>query len=309
MRATILVLLVAVVGGLGRPAAAELCEKCRNGVYIQSLGRCQSCGEATGSGAFKICPKCSAEKNRCEHCLARLNGPKRPPNAKTPKRPQPIQPGKPGTYTAGRWKYRLEVAAAGSHQKRGRLLLDDVEMADPKLNDYLLTPWGPVVWVGLEQNTRRRGWMFVPIPTAKRKGKLLPTPGDQTQLIGLTQADSGTTVSAILKTVVVICLPGNATTGYRWQIADTGSGALKQLGQDEYFARPRPPRWAGGGGTFVFKFQAVNSATANVKLVYVRPWEKNKAPAKTFTVTIKVRSKRQDDPRSGSRARRLGAMR
>jgi len=298
MRGTILVLLVAVVGGLGRPAAAELCAKCRNGVYIQSLGRCQWCGGSTGSGAFKICPKCSAEKDRCEHCLRRLDGPKRTPDAKTPHRPQPIQPGRPGTYTAGRWEYRLEVAAAGpgNRVKRGRLLFDNMELPQPQPNDYLLTPWGPVVWVGLGRDRQRRGWMFVPIPTAKRKGKLLPTPGGRARQVGLTKADSGSTVDVAVKTVVVICLLGNPTTGYRWQIAGIGNGVVKQLGRDEYFPRPRPPGWAGGGGTFVFKFQAVRPGTASLNLVYVRPWEKGKAPAKTFTATVEVRPAQQRSP-------------
>jgi predicted secreted protein len=47
----------------------------------------------------------------------------------------------------------------------------------------------------------------------------------------------------------------------------------------------------GAGGTFVFKLQAVKPGNSTVKLVYVRPWEKDKPPVRTFTVTIEVQGK------------------
>jgi inhibitor of cysteine peptidase len=47
----------------------------------------------------------------------------------------------------------------------------------------------------------------------------------------------------------------------------------------------------GVGGTFVFKFSAAKAGKTEVNLEYVRPWEKNKKPVKTFTATIEVEEK------------------
>ncbi len=53
-------------------ALADLCPKCKDGMYIQSVGECVVCKEFTASGAFKLCKKCSAKLKECEHCRAPL---------------------------------------------------------------------------------------------------------------------------------------------------------------------------------------------------------------------------------------------
>ena len=42
----------------------------------------------------------------------------------------------------------------------------------------------------------------------------------------------------------------------------------------------------GFGGTFIFHFNVVKATKTKIRLVYVRPWEKDKPPEKTFEVTI-----------------------
>jgi inhibitor of cysteine peptidase len=54
-------------------------------MYIMNIGTCQSCGGTTGSGAFKLCRKCSNNQHKCEHCLAALGGEQ--PAAKDDKAP------------------------------------------------------------------------------------------------------------------------------------------------------------------------------------------------------------------------------
>jgi predicted secreted protein len=49
---------------------AALCSECRDKMFIESEGKCIDCGGPTASGALKLCPKCSAKRHQCEHCLA-----------------------------------------------------------------------------------------------------------------------------------------------------------------------------------------------------------------------------------------------
>jgi inhibitor of cysteine peptidase len=274
--------------GLSRPVVAELCEKCRGQAYVLNVGVCTSCGGETRSGAFKLCRAYSDEQGKCEDCLALLDTAKQPPEKQPPK-PEPIDPKKSGTYSFGKWKYRLSITAPGtrSEGKRGELSYDGQKLPAAELNDHYRTPWGLIYWVGdPEMIWGLHGWMPAPSEQAERKGKLLSPP--EAQDVQLTAADNGKTVTAVVGKTIVISLEGNITTGYGWQIAEVKGKAVESLGKPSYATRPHQPGMVGVGGTFTLKFKAAEPGTAALKLVYVRPWEKDKPPEKTFAVTIKV---------------------
>ena len=91
--------------------------------------------------------------------------------------------------------------------------------------------------------------------------------------------------------LLAISLEGNASTGYSWEIDadgapqltlapppdDTGAGA----------AEGSPPK-VGSPTTLHWHFEAAQPGTTTVRLVYLRPWEKEVAPAQTaeFKVTV-----------------------
>lgn len=84
-------------------------------------------------------------------------------------------------------------------------------------------------------------------------------------------------------------LDSNPTTGYSWDVTDYD----KQLLSVKKIKYVRTGNLIGGGGYEVWEIKAVTPGTASaqpaiVKMVYIRPWEKNQAPAdsKTFEVTI-----------------------
>lgn len=66
------VIAAIVIGFLSAATWATLCEKCKGGRYIASIGHCRSCGGTTSSGAFRTCGKCSDAKGVCEHCGKKL---------------------------------------------------------------------------------------------------------------------------------------------------------------------------------------------------------------------------------------------
>ena len=60
----------AAVLGWSQSTRAALCSKCRDLMFVDSTGKCIHCGDPTASGALQLCPKCSAKRHQCEHCLA-----------------------------------------------------------------------------------------------------------------------------------------------------------------------------------------------------------------------------------------------
>ena len=81
-------------------------------------------------------------------------------------------------------------------------------------------------------------------------------------------------------------LESNPSTGFHWQLADAGSsGVLKPAG-DEFHA-PDTER-CGAPGVQKLSFRAAAPGEAVLKLVYVRPWEKNRPPMRSFQVKVTV---------------------
>jgi inhibitor of cysteine peptidase len=60
----------AVACGWNPSVQAALCSQCRELMFVDSDGKCSDCGGPTASAALRLCPKCSAKRHQCEHCLA-----------------------------------------------------------------------------------------------------------------------------------------------------------------------------------------------------------------------------------------------
>lgn len=116
----------------------------------------------------------------------------------------------------------------------------------------------------------------------------MDTTAPKADTIELSAANDSNTVTVATGKDIVISLAGNPTTGYGWKIGQITGEAIKAQGEPTYVADAHLPGIVGAGGTFVFKLHAVKTGTSTVGLVYVRPWEKDTLPVKTFTVTIKV---------------------
>jgi inhibitor of cysteine peptidase len=107
-------------------------------------------------------------------------------------------------------------------------------------------------------------------------------------VVRVKQEDNGKTIHAKIGQSVEIVLSGNPTTGYSWTVSDIEGKALKQAGKVVYKAgEPQKP---GSGGTFSAHLDAVTSGNSNVKMIYVRPWEKSAQPARMFSVSVEVES-------------------
>ena len=83
-----------------------------------------------------------------------------------------------------------------------------------------------------------------------------------------------------------IILQENPTTGFRWNPISSGEPVCKLL--DNAFDLDRDA--IGNGGSHFWLFQAVKEGSGKVEFVYDRSWERDKLPARTFTLGVNVRA-------------------
>jgi len=102
----------------------------------------------------------------------------------------------------------------------------------------------------------------------------------------LGDADNGRTVKIAVDEPFAVALESNRTTGYGWTLQKIDGGAVVQKGKPEYVQKKHRKNMVGVGGTEIFHFEVKKAATTKIELVYVRAWEKDKPPVKSFSVTI-----------------------
>ncbi len=88
-------------------------------------------------------------------------------------------------------------------------------------------------------------------------------------------------------------LKSNPTTGYQWQLARPLNENVVRF-VDKTFtpsaeATPSGPKIVGAGGVEVWTFEATGKGTAEVPLVYVRPWEKDGKAEGSARFRVEVR--------------------
>lgn len=86
---------------------------------------------------------------------------------------------------------------------------------------------------------------------------------------------------------LVISLPSNPTTGFRWLVADAAPGVLRSLGPEVY-TTPEDAGLVGSAGQSTWRYQAQLTGNGRLLMHYQRPWEIDVAPAKTIDCQIRV---------------------
>ncbi len=82
----------------------------------------------------------------------------------------------------------------------------------------------------------------------------------------------------------VVVLKSNATTGYSWHLAEPLDKEMLELVSQRYIIRQSS--MVGAGGKEEWKFKALKSGRTRISFKYVRPWEKDGAPAKTESFLV-----------------------
>lgn len=102
--------------------------------------------------------------------------------------------------------------------------------------------------------------------------------------IVISEADLGREVAARVGDALVVQLPENPTTGFRWGLASPKSDVL-DLAREEFQASSQAG--VGAGGLRVFRFDAKRTGSARIELKLARAWE-HAAPKAAFGVDVKV---------------------
>ncbi len=85
---------------------------------------------------------------------------------------------------------------------------------------------------------------------------------------------------------LILRLPSNPTTGYRWEVREAAAGQLRALGPEVYSA-PQGEALVGAGGHSTWRFEAQEPGESMLSLTYQRPWEAE--PIEHFECLIRVR--------------------
>ena len=99
----------------------------------------------------------------------------------------------------------------------------------------------------------------------------------------VTDAQNGATVQVAVGDVVVVRLPENPTTGYRWQIS--AAPALGPTGDEFTMGLSSAP---GAGGERTLRLTAAKAGVFHVQAALRRPWESGSAPKAVFGLTVEV---------------------
>jgi inhibitor of cysteine peptidase len=123
-----------------------------------------------------------------------------------------------------------------------------------------------------------------PVSTPAEEGDA----ADELKSLAVTDADNGKTVTITKGQNLLLKLPSNPTTGYKWTVSST----------DRTFGYPATESFTangdavGSGGIQKFTWKTNGPfdtvGTHKVTLQYSRSWETHVAPAKTFSFSVKV---------------------
>ena len=104
----------------------------------------------------------------------------------------------------------------------------------------------------------------------------------------VTDTDTGKSVTLAPGEKLEVSLNATSGTGYLWQIAGSNPAVLNPLGLGDFeMPKDAPP---GAMGTQVFHFEAMAPGTAKLEMAYLRPWEKNLAPVRTWSISVRVQN-------------------
>ncbi|MCK9814375.1 peptidase inhibitor I42 [Pseudomonas chlororaphis] len=86
---------------------------------------------------------------------------------------------------------------------------------------------------------------------------------------------------------LILTLPSNPTTGYRWAIQDSAGGVLRQI-SPEVYSNPEDSGLVGSAGQSTWRFQAFAQGNGRLRLTSQQPWAPEVPPVEVFDCSITV---------------------
>ena len=104
-------------------------------------------------------------------------------------------------------------------------------------------------------------------------------------VIFISQEDSGREFTLDRGDALEISLPATSGTGYTWQAEPVAGGCVKLIGEPTFNGDSAMP---GASGHQIFRYAVQARGSGTLEMRYLRPWEKDKPPAKVFKITLTV---------------------
>lgn len=119
----------------------------------------------------------------------------------------------------------------------------------------------------------------------------------------LTDKDTGRILHLDRGDTFTIQLVSNPTTGYLWKFDNPLFDESVMILRGDRYIQPQE-QLAGAPGKRSLTFLAEGSGRTGLKLIYVRPWEKNQRPAQEFNLMVIVKDGSEADQNAKPRMRR-----
>jgi inhibitor of cysteine peptidase len=105
----------------------------------------------------------------------------------------------------------------------------------------------------------------------------------QTADVVVTELENGGSISISKGTVLTIRLETVPGTGFDWKLVRSDPAKLRFVREDLEIADRSKP---GSAAHKIFRFMPEQSGPSTVELHYVRPWEQDVAPKKTYRIKV-----------------------
>jgi inhibitor of cysteine peptidase len=108
--------------------------------------------------------------------------------------------------------------------------------------------------------------------------------------LNVTDTNSGDSVALARNQQLVVRLPSNPTTGYRWALAQQSTPVVEPEGAPTY---EKGAGAEGASGTETWRFAPTQAGEGTLRLEYRRLWEADTAPARVVSYKVTVRESAQ----------------
>ena len=106
--------------------------------------------------------------------------------------------------------------------------------------------------------------------------------------VTVSPAQSGTSVELASGQSLLVRLPSNPSTGYRWIYVEPKDAVLRVDGPSSFEAQSAGGGAAGAGGTEIWKLAPFKPGQQQLRFEYRRPWEQDVAPSRIATYSVTV---------------------
>jgi inhibitor of cysteine peptidase len=139
------------------------------------------------------------------------------------------------------------------------------------------------------QQVRVTGALALVVVMITACGVFTAAPKPPPEPLTVSAAQSGTSVALASGQDLVVRLPSNPATGYRWIYVEPKDAVLRVDGPSTFEGAQSSGGTVGAGGIEIWKLAPLKPGQQQLRFEYRRPWEQDVAPAQiaTYSVTVK----------------------